>query len=158
MYTGASVRPPDKLRATLEEMKRKVEEEREAAETLTRTLTLRRDQRGQRVATIAPRPTRTATGVSTGRVEQELAAVRKQLEEQSATTERWIQQLTKERDAGRARMAEAETCVRRLRDELATANSQLAEQKEAAEHLIQQLLAEKGVSVVESPEEGLDLR
>src|SRR3989338_3324853 len=122
------------LQKTLDEMKRKLQEEREAAEP--RTLHMR-DQRNQRLF----------TGEShASKLEVELAEARKLLTEQKETTEKWIQQVGAERDAGRARLRETESRTRKLEQELAAATDQLREQRDAAERLIRQLTAEQNES------------
>jgi chromosome segregation ATPase len=123
--------PTGRLQATLDEMKRKLEEERGAAELLTRRLNFHREQR-------------TAIGGATrfNPMENEIADARKQLNEQKALTEQWIQQVTTERDAGRARLREAEDKIRSLQDQLASMQGQLSEQRAAAEGLIQQLVTQ----------------
>ncbi|MSO21607.1 MAG: hypothetical protein EXQ56_14370 [Acidobacteria bacterium] len=119
-----------KLHATLNEMKRMIEEERGAAELMTRQLANHRDQK---FAFSANRP---------NFVEVELAEAKKQIAEQKTTTEKWIQQITAERDAGRARLREAEESVLRLQEEIQVTRSHHLRDREAAEGLIQQMYTE----------------
>ncbi len=132
-----------KLHATLNEMKRMIEEERGAAELMTRQLANHRDQK---FAFSANRP---------NFVEVELAEAKKQIAEQKSTTEKWIQQITAERDAGRARLRETEENVLRLQEELQVTRSHHLRDRQAAEGLIQQMYTETqahvGTASTESP-------
>jgi len=125
--------PTGRLQATLDEMKRRLEEDREAAELLTRRLTFHRDNRP------VAGPARLSPSFSP--IEAELSEARKQLNEQKALTEKWIEQVNTERDAGRARLRDADSKLLKLQEQLQAAQHQLNEQKEAAEGLIQQLVA-----------------
>src|SRR5688572_21162408 len=126
------IRQTGKLQATLEDMKRRLGEEREAAEVLTRHLTAHRDRRGQ-----ASSPSRH------GALEAQLASAQRQLSEQKSTTEKWIQHVTTERDAGRARLREAEQRIEKLQEQLrsvqASMQASMEEQRTAAELMIQGL-------------------
>jgi chromosome segregation ATPase len=130
------LRSSGRLKATLDDMKRKLEEDREAAELLTRHLTVQRAQK------VPMGPSRM------NQLETDLAEARKQMLEQKKTTEKWIQQVTTERDAGRGRLREAEASMQKLRDELAASQNQLKEQREAAESLIQQVMADSKGTVM----------
>src|SRR5689334_1861931 len=118
------------LHATLNEMKRMIEEEREAAELMTRQLANHRDVKH----TFGTRPSL---------AESELVEAKKQIAEQKATTEKWIQQITAERDAGRSRLREAEASVLQLQQELQETRAQHLKERQGAESLVQQLYAEK---------------
>jgi DNA repair exonuclease SbcCD ATPase subunit len=132
------LRSSGRLKATLDDMKRKLEEDREAAELLTRHLTVQRAQK------VPMGPSRM------NQLETDLAEARKQMLEQKETTEKWIQQVTTERDAGRGRLREAEASMQKLRDELAASQNQLKEQREAAESLIQQMMADSKGTVAQA--------
>src|SRR3990172_3913509 len=115
-----------KLQSTLEDMKRKLEKEREAAETLTRHLAVHRDQR-------AP------LGESRiGKLEADLNSARQQILEQKGVTEQWIQQVSAERDAGRSRLRASEATIQKLNQDLLAAQQQMKEQRDAAEGMIPQ--------------------
>jgi chromosome segregation ATPase len=120
-----------RLKATLEEMKAKLKEEREASELLTSHLT-------------HSGTPRMPTAISRMRqLEGDLAEAREQLLKQKETTGKVLQQVTAERDARGALLSEASNNIQGLRIQLAEAQAQLKEQREAAERLIQQVSEQK---------------
>jgi len=128
---GQERQPSDKIHATLDDLRRRLEEEREATETITRAFTIHRDQQLAAGESIA------------SKLEKELAEARKQLAEQKESAERWFQQATAEREASRARLLEAQASLENLSAELADARAQLIDQREAAERLIHQVASER---------------
>ena len=111
-----------RIQNSIENLKRRLQREREESETLTHNLSFRRDQ---------------APPVEDSRLkklEAELAAAQKELAEQKEIAEQSKQQLAKEQAS------------RQGNEELAAAQSRLQEQKAAAEQLIQQLAAERDES------------
>ena len=143
-----------RLQATLDEMKRRLEEEREAAELLTRRLNFHRENRENReqVATRAAFGQMQRTGAPIAGfspLENELNDARKQLHDQKALTEKWIEQVTAERNAGRARLHESECRMEALQEKLATVHAQMSDQKAAAEAMIAQLMANAGSPAAE---------
>ncbi len=119
------------IQKTLEEMKRRLQQEREASETLTRHLSV---QRG----------TSQSVGDSrTRKLELDLAEARRQFEEQKAVAEALALKLTAGQDKESARRSETGTHAAKLEQELTAAREQLREQSEGAERLITQLVAER---------------
>src|SRR5689334_19622525 len=144
--------PSGRLQATLEEMKRRLEEEREAAELLTRRLNFHRESREQQTnVTRGINQSRTGTPIQGfSPLENELNQARKQLQEQKTITEKWIEQVTTERDAGRARLREAQNQVDAVQAKLAASEAKLLEERAAAEGLIAQLMASQAAGQIQT--------
>ena len=124
----------NKIERALDELKRKLQKEREEAETLTAHFTHRREQR----------PPQEDSRLK--KLGEELAAARKQLADQKQATEQVLQQLASEREERRNTKGEVGTDVQKLKAELNETRSQLQEQRSAAEGLIQQFAAERDES------------
>jgi len=124
----------DKIQMALDNLKRKLQKERDDAETLTQHWTFRRVQ------------TPSAEDSHRKKLESELAAARNQLAEHKQAAEQLRQQLEAERDSHRGLKNETGAEVRELEEELNAARGQLQEQKSAAENLIQQFAAERDES------------
>ena len=125
----ASVR----LQSTLDDLKRRLQQERAAAETLTHHLTTQRDQ-GRVVEESRVR-----------KLESELAAAQRQWASQGEriAAEELVQQLAGERDELRMQLSLADARIHAVEQELAVAHSRLDTQSRASEELIQQLTTER---------------
>jgi chromosome segregation ATPase len=105
-------------------LKRRLQQEREASESLTHTLTAQRDQ------------ARAAEQSRVRKLESELADMMRQWAEQKAHTERMAQQLADERGA-------AESRIRELEEVLASIEGRHQGERAAAEELVRQLVGER---------------
>jgi chromosome segregation ATPase len=124
----------NKIQRALDELKKKLQKEREEAETLTQHFTLRRDQ------------IRPLEDSRLKKAEEELAAARQLLEEQRQANEKLVQQLAAGREAQRGLGGDNGAEAQRLKEELNSVRAQLQEQRSAAEGLIQQFAAERDES------------
>jgi chromosome segregation ATPase len=116
--------PTGRLQSTLDDLKRRLQQEREASESLTHTLTAQRDQ------------ARAAEQSRVRKLESELAGMMRQWAEQKAHTERMAQQLADERGA-------AESRIREIEEVLASIESRYQGERAAAEDLVRQLAGER---------------
>ena len=121
----------DKLQKNLDDMRRRLQEERVAAESLTRHFATQHEQgysgEQSRVK----------------KVELELTVAKKQLADQKESAEKIFHQLTAERDTSWAQVRDLETNHRSLSQDLEETRRQIQDQREASERLIAQLIAER---------------
>ena len=157
-----------RIRDTLDDLKRRLQKERQESETLTHHLAFQRerapaeDSRLKKLETElvvqtqlveelrqqlaaeqqSAQARRSEPEAKTRQLEEALAAVQRRLGEQKEAAEQLIQQLAAERDESRARLREVESGTGALEEELAEARRQLNEYQQTAE-TIRQLTAER---------------
>ena len=121
----------NKIGRALDELKRKLQREREEAESLTAHFTLRRDQ-------VKP-----VEDSRRKKLDEELSAARKELAAQKEANNQLARQLATERENHSNANGKNGTEVQTLQQELNSARTQLQEQRQAAENLINQVAAER---------------
>ena len=117
----------------MDEIERRLQEEREAAETLTQHLASQRNEKEE---------------IRSRELQKQLEIAQQQLKEQKEGAEGLIQQIAAERDESRSQLSGAEARMQKLEQELGAANEKPEEQRKAAEseRLIKQLETERDES------------
>ena len=153
-----------RIQNSIENLKRRLQREREESETLTHNLSFRRDQAppmedsrmkkleaelaaaqkelAEQKAIAEQSKQQLAKQQTSPQRNEELATAQIRLQDQKTAAEQLIQQLAAERDESRGRLREMEIWTRTLGDELATTRQQLSDQQQTAE-TVRQLTSER---------------